>query len=248
MLMFFSGLLFGSIHVIADGNDDYSAGNEPPRLTPWPDLYNNFQVLPDSQSPENRFAFIYPKHSIVEEKPLDTKLFLISQKPFRVLTEIPIKGAILAENALGSYQVNWAPNSSAAVFIVGRKWGPDAVFVTPVVSGKAGQVLNLTQEVWKLVWPDYQLSGAPRFNDQYEFIFDANDQIRNLQGVLLDESTQWTVNSKGLVTIKCICTNDPKHLDKKDWEIIFEGIWDIGQKKFLHYKIKHISQDRLLKD
>jgi hypothetical protein len=163
-----------------------------------------------------------------------------------VLSEIPIKGAILDWNSFGSYRSVWTKGSSAALFTVGGKWGPKEVFVIPVSTSKVGEVSNLTSEIGRLVLPDLEKSGVPPIDDDYGFIFVDEDYIKDSQGASMDESTYWTISDKSTIAIRCICTTDPKHLADKIWEVIFEGTWDIGQKKFTQYKITHIAQDRLL--
>ena len=150
----------------------------------------------------------------------------------------------MAGNAHGDYQVTWTAKSSAAVFIVEGKWGPYSAFVVSVINGNAGSVSNLTSEIGRLVEPDYLKSKAGPFNDHFKFIFDEDDYIKDDHGVPGDETTYWRLRDNE-VDIKCICTNDPKHLDDSGWEVIFEETWDISQRKFLHHTITRIPQKRL---
>jgi len=228
----------------ADGTAAYGMDVEPPRLAQWPQVYQDYQLLPESQSPDGRYGFIYPKRTIVEEG-TDSKLFLIEQRPFRMVAEIPIEGALLADNAHGAYQVNWARNSSSVVFVVGTKWGPEAVFLIPLARNQCGPIVNLAAEIRKLIQPSYRQSNSLRFNDYFDFIFESEDYICDDRGKSVDTTTSWTVNDKNQVEITCIGTTDPKHLGPNIWEVIFHGVWDIGRSTFVRHEFTRIDQNRL---
>ena len=231
---------------MGNGTRDYGNDVEPARLCDWPAIYSDYQLLPESQSPDGRWGFIYPKRSLVEQMGSPPRLFLVQQTPFRMVMEIPIQGAILADNAHGSYQVNWSADSSAVVFIVGRKWGPEAVFAFLVRGGHPGRTVDLVAQVRKIVQPSYVQSHAPRFNDYYDFIFADEDFMRDTDNRPVAVTTNWTLTWDRKVSIKCICTTDPKHLSEKIWEAIFEGTWDIAANGFIDHKIEVIPRSRLL--
>jgi hypothetical protein len=203
---------------IADPNTDYSNGVIPTPPCPFPEQFKDYQILPSSISPDKQYALIYPKRSALYDLK-EYSLYLVSLNPFRILTIIPLRWSNLAENAHGWYGVNWSKDSKAVVMIEGSKWGPDKVYLTTISDGYAGSITDLTEEVTRQVKGDFLQSKASRFNDFYEFIFDGG-------------STGWDFLNNNQIQIRYECTNDPKSLKKKSWNVRFEGVWDISKREF----------------
>src|SRR5436309_6488 len=62
----------------------YDGGFEPKPPSPFPAAYQDYQILPNTISPDHQYAFIYPKRSRLYELP-DPVLYLAALEPFRVL-------------------------------------------------------------------------------------------------------------------------------------------------------------------
>jgi hypothetical protein len=191
---------------------------------PFPAEYSDYLILKESFSPDQKLAFIYPRRSKLEEI-AKVRLFLVELQPFRVVTEVP-----LAEHDLirghGSYTVDWAKGGTAVVFVEGGKWGPEKVFAMLVREGKAPKLTDVSEEVRKQLQPDFAKSRAPRFNDNFSFIF------------VSEEGETWEVSDDGKVTIACDCTNDANLSTNRRWIARFTGTWDLGAGKFLKKEIK----------
>jgi hypothetical protein len=212
---------------IADPNTDYSNGVIPTPPCPFPEQFKDYQILPSSISPDGQYALIYPKRSVLYELK-EYSLYLVSLNPFRILTIIPLRWSNLAENDHGWYQVNWSKNSTAVVMIEGAKWGADKVYLTTVRNGNAGSLTDLTQQVTREVEDSFLQSKASRFNEFYEFWIGGDS---------------WEFLNNNQIQIRDECTNDPKRLSKKSWNVRFEGVWDISKGEFTSKKITRLQKE-----
>jgi hypothetical protein len=210
----------------------YDGGFEPTPPSPFPVAYKDYQILPNTMSPDRRFAFIYPKRSRLYELS-EYGLYLAALNPFRILSKIPTGHSNLAANAHGYYAANWAKDSSATVFIAGRKWGPNKVWVLQLSDGRVAKRSDLTEAVRQELLPDFKKSRAARYNEYYDFIFDSEDRQTVVNSETLAERG-WDLDNRGQVTIDCTCTTDPKELRSNRWAVRFKGTWDIASAKFLH--------------
>jgi hypothetical protein len=209
----------------------YDSGFEPKPPIPFPAAYKDYQILPGTISPDQRYAFIYPKRSRLYELP-KYGLFLAALEPFAVLSQIPIGHSNLAANAHGYYAATWTKNSSTAIFIAGSKWGPERVWVLPLRGGKVAKRIDLTAAVRQEVLPDFKKSHAERFNEYYDFIFDSEDRQTVVESETLAERG-WDLDDHGHVIIDCTCTTDPKELDPRRWVVQFKGTWGVVRAKFI---------------
>lgn len=232
------------VAIKADQNDDYSSGIIPDRLSVWPKALEDYQELPGSRSPDGRYGFIYPRRNVVETIS-DPKLYLSRLRPFQILANVPVKYGNLCENTGSSYFVKWAPDSSDAVFYVGGKKGPFHIFAVSVKDHQHASLVDLEVPIRKLVQSSYDHSNAPRFNDYFDFIFIDEDYIRDSNNKPVEVDASWTPNDRRQVLVKCICTNDPKRLEKILWEVVFEGVWDINRACFVEHHFEQITPSRL---
>lgn len=212
----------------ADPNDDYSNGLIPNPPCPFPEQFKDYQILPSSISPDQKFALIYPKRSVLY-KLKEHSLYLVDLNPFRILTIIPLRWSNLTENAHGWYRVNWSKDSSAVLVVEGAKWGADKVYLVTVKYGNAGSITDLTQQVTSEVESDFLHSKASRFNDFYEFWIDGG-------------SSGWIFLNNNQIQIRNECSSDPKGLEKNPWTVRFEGVWDISKGDFTSRKITPLSK------
>jgi hypothetical protein len=63
----------------------YDAGFEPKAPSPFPPEFVDYQVLPNTISPDQRYAFLYPKRSRLY-KLTERRLYVAALEPFRVLS------------------------------------------------------------------------------------------------------------------------------------------------------------------
>ena len=214
--------------------DLYSSNHEPSPPEPFPAAYKDYQILPGTISPDLQYALIYPKRTRLYELE-DYHLFFATLRPFHELSSLPLGDSNLAENARNSYASNWAQNSSAVVMIVGSRWGPEKVSVIALHHGKITKQSELTSEVRSLVKPSFRRSHAERYNDYHDFVFsEGYSSSDGWVDVPLHSGRQgWDLDDTGHVLIDCVCTTDPKHIDRHGWTVHFTGIWDIGKASFL---------------
>ena len=208
---------------------DYSNGVIPTPPCPFPEQFKDYQTLPDSISPDKKYALIYPKRSVLYDLK-EYSLYLVNLNPFRILTAIPLRYSNLAEDAHGSYAVNWSKDSLAVVMVEGIKWGADKVFLTTIRNGNVGSVTDLTEKITFEVDPDFTESKASRFNYCNDFLFKA-------------DNTEWNFLNNTQVQINCICTTDPVgEIEKDSWTVRFQGVWDISKGDFTSKTITRLPK------
>jgi hypothetical protein len=216
----------------------YDDGFEPKPPSPFPAAYRDYQILPNTISPDHQYAFIYLKRSRLYELS-ERGLYLAVLEPFRVLTKVPTGNSSLAGNSHGYYAANWAKNSTAAIFVAGIKWGPDKVWLIRLQDGRVAKRTDLAFAVRQQVLPDFKKSRAKRYNEYYNFIFDSEDRQTVVDSDTLAERG-WDLDDRGHVMIDCTCTTDPKELDPHGWTVRFKGTWDIASARFIHKEFTRI--------
>jgi hypothetical protein len=213
---------------ICGAEQTYGSGYEPKPPVPFPSEFKDYQILPDTISPDQKFAFIYPKRSRLYE--LDRyDLFLAALNPFRTLSKIPLGHSNLAQNAKCYYAARWSKDSATAVFVVGSRWGPEKVWVLQLRDGNVAKT-DLAAAVRQQVLPDYKKSHAARYNDYYDFLLDEEKE----------DTSGWKLDDHGHVLIDTTCTTDPKELDPHGWTVRFKGTWDIAARKFVEKSFSRI--------
>lgn len=218
-------LLVGS----SSAEQAYGSGYEPKPPVPFPTEFRDYQILPDTISPDQKFAFIYPKRSRLYELE-NCKLALAALKPFRKLSEIPRGHSNLAENARCYYAASWSKDSSVTVFVAGSRWGPEKVWVVLLRDAKVAKRTDLTNLVRQQVLPDYKKSRARRYNEFYDFVFEEDHQ----------DTANWRLDDRGNVLIDTTCTTDPKELDSQRWAVRFTASWDIAAGKLTEKSLSRI--------
>lgn len=205
----------------------YDHGVEPTPPTPFPAAFKNYQILPNTISPNQQYALIYPKKSALYDLP-HHNLYLAALKPFRIIAQIPLnKYTTLAINSNDYYDVNWAKDSSAVDVIEGIKWGPDEVYVIPLHDGHAGKIGALTEAIRRILEPDFHRAKATPYSDTIDFIF-----------VEDDDEFSWKINERGQVIVVTSCESHPNLAGHQNWTATFNGIWDISKRRFLS---EHVS-------
>ncbi len=231
-------VLFGSTGLAGESDE---SGAEPKPPAPFPARHHDYQILPRSISPDHQFAFIYPKRSRLYQLPR-IRLYLIALQPFRVLSEIPIHGRSLVANAHGYCACDWTADSSAAVFVVGTKWGPDQVWLARLHDRELTKLADLTRAVRRHVTPDYEKSHARRFNEFHDFIFQSDDQWTVTAGGEVTSQRGWDLDGAGHVVIDTVCTTDPKEIEPRRWAVRFEGNWEIASGRFTETTLTRIRR------
>jgi len=229
------GLCWGlTSPLFADSSSEYIEAAIP--TPPFPKPYENCVIYPQSQSPDHKYGFLYPAHSVVFD--LDkVDMFLVTLKPFGIVAQMPDYEGHVALSSSGYFLANWANDSSAVVMMYGGKWGPESVYLVPIHGGKVGKIVDLTAEIIKLADPNFKKSKAEKFNDELDFLFDDGDHVQIDDQNNLVRDSGWTINARNQVIINCTLASNPKHDPEiKSWAGTVTGLWDITQGKFVSVK------------
>jgi hypothetical protein len=222
-------LCLGAAAIATAAEQSYDSGYEPQPPTPFPTEFKDYQILPNTISPNQRVAFIYPKSSRLDELE-KYSLLLVVLKPFQTLCEIPRGNRTLEHKARGYYAATWSVDSSTAVFVVGGRWGPEKVWVVALRDDRVANRTELTQVVRQEVLPDYKKSHAGRYNQYYDFVFNEDH----------DDTSSWKLDDSGHVIIDTTCTTDPKKGDPHRWTVRFKGTWNIALGKLIQKSVSRI--------
>ncbi len=209
----------------------YDDGVVPQPPTPFPTAFKDYQILPDSTSPDGKYALIYPRRDVLFSLK-DYALYLVTLNPFQILVIIPQHRSTLTANAHGSYQVIWLKDSSAVLVIEGTKWGPDKVVLATLRKGHVYSLSDLTQRVVEAVTGDFKNSGAEPYNEFYDFIFYSEG----------NDANAWRFLNSQQIAIDCILTTDPKDIVEHRWTVRFQGLWNISRETLRDIKITRLPK------
>ena len=224
-----AGLFVALLVRSVTADQTYGSGYEPKPPVPFTSAYKNYQILPGTISPDQSYAFLYPKRSVLFDIH-NPRLFLAALDPFRILSRVPTGRTLLTANARGYYAASWSRDSSIAIFVAGSRWGPEKVWVLQLRDGKVASRADLTAEVRQQLLPAYRKSHAKPYNDYYDFVFDEDHE----------DTASWTLDDADHVVIDTVCTTDPKELDPHGWTAEFKGTWDVSDAKFIQQSIARI--------
>jgi len=209
----------------------YDDGVVPQPPAPFPTALKDYQILPDTASPDGKYALIYPRRDVLFSLK-DYELYLVTLNPFQIRAIIPRHWSNLTANTHGSYQVIWWKDSTAVLVIEGAKWGPDKVFLATLRKGHVDSLSDLTQRVVEAVTDDFKNSGAEPFNDYYDFIFYSEG----------NDADAWRFLDSQQIAINCILTTDPKDIVEHRWTVRFQGLWSISKKTLSDTKITRLPK------
>jgi hypothetical protein len=209
----------------------YSDGEEPVLPQPLPAAYRDYQILPGTFSPNRDYALLYPKRSRIYNLN-KFGLYLVTVRPFRVLSRLPLGHSNLCLNARCDYVCRWAANSSAVVMVAGSRWGAERVSAVSLSAGRVLHRAELTAPVRRFVRPDFLRSKAERYNEYYDFLF-SDDYFAGGRYTEIAWDAGWVPDKLGRVHVDCVCTNNPKIPEPKDWKVHFTGLWDLKRRKFV---------------
>ena len=190
-----------------------------------PEKYaKNYLLAQSTLSPDKKFAIIYPTKDD-EEFPGGAN-YLVSLKPFAVLTKLETKRPYFKNESHGGLTVEWSDDGSVALITLEAKWGPGDIFLVELKNGKLTRTTNLLGKMHDLLLPDYKSAKAGRYNDYYDFVFESEeDAICQLDGAQK-------------VQINALATTDPKGADEgRVWDGRLIATWDIAQGKFTSQKV-----------
>lgn len=217
------------LHATAAAEPSYGDGYEPTPPAPFPAEYKDYQILPGTISPDQRYAFIYTKRSLLYEEGRGGGLTLVALKPFKVLGHFDTGNNNLAGK--NYYAAEWSKDSSTTVFVAGAKWGAEKVWLARITQDQVESKCNLTAGVRQAVIGSFKKSGAPRYNPNYDFIFEDDPQ----------DTSGWKLDNQGRVLVNTICTTDPKEIDDKRWAVRFTGTWDISKQSWIQQKTSKVK-------
>lgn len=209
----------------------YDEGVEPHPPITFPAKFKDYQILPETLSPDRKYALIYPRRDVLYSLK-DSALYLVALSPFQVLTTIPQQSSNFARNAHGSYQAMWQRDSTAVLVIEGIKWGPDKVFLATIRDESVDSVNDLTQQVVDAVIQDFRKSGAEPYNEFSNFIFYSTG----------NDSSDWRFLNSQQIAINCVLTTDPKDIVEHRWTIRFQAVLGISNNKLSNIKITRLSK------
>lgn len=195
---------------------------------PLPKAYAVYQLLPGSMSPDGKFGMIFPKRDVLFDM-FDkgtARLILVRLAPFSELVDIPLGYSTLTGNANCHYTISWTKDSQAFLMIQGTKWGADRVYLGELDEERRAKLTDLAEKVAAIVRPDFKKSGAPPYNDTFQYVFDYEDRFSK------SDTGGWKFMKSGNVKIDCTCTTDPKGIEKNHWTVAWMGVWNRRKQQF----------------
>jgi hypothetical protein len=203
-----------------------------------PEQYaKNYLIASNTVSPDKKFAVIYPTLKAEEaaedaNHPERIKNYIVALQPFTILDELQTKYPYFQNESNGGISAEWADDSSVALITLDGKWGPHDVFLLEFRDGKLARMTSVLAKAHDLLLPDYRKSKAELYNDNFDFIFDAED------------GAVFKLDGANRVVIDGEVTTDPKGLSERRWSAQLKAVWDVSQGKFTSQKITRIRAKR----
>jgi hypothetical protein len=190
----------------------------------------DYLIARDTISPDKKFGVIYPTVEAEEaaedaNQPGRIKDHVVALQPFTVLGELQTKYPYFQNENHGGISAEWSDDSSVALITLDGKWGPHDVFLLEFRDGKLARTTNILAKAHELLLPDYRKSKAEPYNDNFDFIFDA------------EEGTVFKLDGFDHVVIDGEATTDPKGISDHRWSARLKAVWDVSQEKFTSRKI-----------
>ena len=140
----------------------------------YPDYFNlRYVVDPSSVSPNHQFALIYPTRAASFETAGPRENFLVALNPFRIVGGIETKEPYFDGENHSGFSATWSPDSSVVLVQIDAKWGPRSEHLIELREGRITRQTDLAAEVRKLLQPDFRRAKVERYNEYYDFVFDA---------------------------------------------------------------------------
>jgi hypothetical protein len=199
-----------------------------------PEQYaKNYLIASSTVSPDKKFAVVYPTLEAEEatedaKQPERIKDYIVALQPFTILGELQTKYPYFQNESNGGVSAEWADDSSVALVTLDGKWGPHDVFILEFRDGKLARMTSVLSKAHDLLLPDYRKSKAEPYNDNFDFIFDA------------EEGAVFKLDGANRVVIDGEVTTDPKGLSERRWSVQLKAVWDVSQGKFTSQKITRI--------
>ncbi len=193
----------------------------------------NYLVAAGSVSPDGKLAVIYPTLDYTDKHP--AKDFVVALRPFRVLTEIKTRWPYFQNQSNGGISVEWVADGSAALVTLESKWGPGDIFLYEFRAGELTRSTELSAKMSALLRPDFQGAKAERYNENFDFVFEADDEGA-------DGGTVAKFDQAGGVEVRCVGNTNPKGIPGlRAWKARLVGVWNIAQARFTQQKVTRIS-------
>jgi hypothetical protein len=224
------GIVFPVIAAVAE--DDLTGEPQDSSMGLPKEYADKYLIASQTISPDKKFALMYPRLSVCEEDvPKDSpknlcKDFLVQREPFRVITTLDTDWPHFQNKSHGGISAAWSRDSSVVLVTLDSKWGPGDIFLYELSDEKVTRSTNLSEQIRKLLEPDFKAANAEPFNDIVNFVFDT-------EGVPLCH-----LEGKIGVQIQGMATTDPKESPGvKAWDARVEAVWNIPQAKFTSQKV-----------
>jgi hypothetical protein len=226
------GVIQCSFSVLAAEEEPEATGED--SSAGLPEQYaKDYLIAGSAISPDKKFAVIYPTLEAEEaadnaNHPERIKDYVVVLQPFTILGELQTRYPYFQNESNSGISADWADDSSVALITLDGKWGPQGVFLLEFRDGKLARTTNLIAKAHDLLLLDYRKSKAEPYNDNFHFIFDAED------GAVfkLDRANQVVIDGEA--------TTDPKGISDHKWSAQLKAVWDVPKGKFTSQKITRI--------
>jgi hypothetical protein len=104
------------------------------------------------------------------------KDYLITLNPFSIVHALETKYPYFQNESHGGLGAEWSNDSSVALITLDGKWGPRDIFLVELRDGKLSRMTNILKKAHDLLLPDYRKFKGAKYNDEFDFIFETEDQ------------------------------------------------------------------------
>jgi hypothetical protein len=189
-----------------------------------PDAFSlGYELYPNTVSSDGKFGVIFAdaRRGYISE--LIARNFLVALNPFRILA--PNESfAYFGPHGGREMVVEWTRDSSAALVLLGWKWGTIGATLFELRDGRVTRRTDLMAEIFKLLKPRFPKGKVKPYNDMMLITPDGNDD--------------WAFSEDGKqLRIELASNTAPNLAPGKQWSASFKGVWSVPQGKWTQQKI-----------
>ena len=172
----------------------------------------------EDTSPDKRFGVIYADAEVTD--PAKARNFLVALDPFRILAENKGFAYFKEPGDPRAIAIEWTENTSAALVMVGEKWGTISATLFELKDGRVTRRTDLMAEVTKLLAAKFPKGKVKPYNDHLLFRIDGEDQ--------------WDFGKDGKqVEIHVSANTAPNLSPGLQWAGTLKGFWSVPEAKWL---------------
>ena len=183
-------------------------------------LPHGYHLREEDMSPDKRFGVIHADAGVID--PAKARNYLVALNPFRILSEN--QGTAFSEGGDSRAMiVEWNKDTSAALVLVGGKWGTIGATLFELKEGRVTRRSDLLAAVTRALAAKFPKEKFRPYNDRVPFVIDGTDT--------------WDFSEDGKqVRVDVSVDTAPNLTPGLAWRGTLKGIWSVPKARWVGQK------------